>query len=57
MIDPSRFQTLLDAFELKRLFNELGWDNAELAPQQIEVQGQTFTLTRVAQKRGVALFR
>ena len=57
MIDPSRFQTLLDAFELKRLFNELGWDRAELAPQQIEVQGQTFTLTAVAQKRGVALFR
>jgi hypothetical protein len=57
MIDPSRFQALLNAFDLKRLFNELGWDRADLGPQQIEVQGQAFTLTPIAQKRGVALLR
>ena len=56
-IDPARFQKLLEAFSLEQLFNELGWDNAALKPQAITVEGGSFTLTQVAQKRGVAVFR
>ena len=56
-IDPARFQKLLEAFNLEQLFNELGWDNAALKPQTITVEGGSFTLTQVAHKRGVAVFR
>jgi hypothetical protein len=54
-IDAARFQKLLDAFKLEQLFNELGWDHASLKPQQLAVNGEAFTLTAVAQKRGVAV--
>jgi hypothetical protein len=56
-IDASRFQKLLDAFKLEQLFNELGWDHASLKPQELAVNGEAFTLTAVAQKRGVAVLR
>jgi hypothetical protein len=57
MLDPHRFQALLDAGKLKPLFvEELGWENPVLAPQHIEVDGESFTLTQVAHKRGVAVF-
>lgn len=55
-IDPDRFQTLLGEFRLQQLFNELGWDNPALPPQQITVAGDAFTLTQLAHKRGVAVF-
>ncbi len=54
-IDAARFQKLLDAFKLEQLFNELGWDHASLKPQTIAVNGEAFTLSAVAQKRGVAV--
>ena len=54
-IDAARFQKLLNDFKLEQLFNELGWDNASLKPQVIPVSGETFTLTAIAQKRGVAV--
>ncbi|MES1994052.1 MAG: Eco57I restriction-modification methylase domain-containing protein [Pseudomonadota bacterium] len=54
-IDAARFQKLLDAFKLVQLFNELGWDHASLKPQALAVNGDAFTLTAVAQKRGVAV--
>jgi len=54
-IDAARFQKPLDAFKLEQLFNELGWDHASLKPQQLAVNGEAFTLTAVAQKRGVAV--
>ncbi|GHV41199.1 hypothetical protein FACS1894187_22770 [Synergistales bacterium] len=57
-INPKKFQELLDKFDLVRLFiEELGWDNAVLKPQKITVDGEDFTLTPLAQKRGVAIFR
>jgi type I restriction-modification system DNA methylase subunit len=56
-IDASQFQKLLNEFQLSRLFvNELGWDNPSLRPQSVPVNGYTFTLTHVANKRGVAVF-
>ncbi len=56
-IDAARFQKLLNDFKLEQLFNELGWDRASLKPQELPVSGETFTLTAIAQKRGVAVLR
>jgi hypothetical protein len=56
-IDAARFQKLLNDFKLEQLFNELGWDHASLKPQVIAINGEAFTLTAVAQKRGVAVLR
>jgi hypothetical protein len=54
-LDAARFQKLLNAFKLRQLFNELGWDHAGLGPQQLQADGEFFTLTPTAQKRGVAV--
>ena len=56
-IDPARFQKLLNEFKLEQLFNELGWDHASLKAQELLINGETFTLTAIAQKRGVAVLR
>ena len=59
-IDNTRFKKLLEQFDLKKLFNELGWDNPKLQPQVITAKnGQSneeFTLTNIAHKRGVTVF-
>jgi len=56
-IDAAQFQKLLNEFQLSRLFvNELGWENPNLRPQTVPVNGHTYTLTHVAHKRGVAVF-
>lgn len=56
-IDANRFHKLLSEFKLESLFNELGWERATLKPQSIAVNGESFTLSQVAHKRGVAVFR
>lgn len=56
-IKPAPFQSLLEGFRLPQLFNELGWDKPTLKSQTIAAHGELFTLTQVAQKRGVAVFR
>ena len=56
-LDAAGFQKLLGEFKLETLFNELGWERANLRPQAITVNGETFTLTNIAHKRGVAVFR
>ena len=56
-IDAARFQELLNDVKLEQLFNELGWDRAHLQPQEFSLGGETFTLTAIAHKRGVAVFR
>lgn len=55
MIEPARFQKLLSAFKLSQLFNELGWDHPGLGPQPVQSNGASFTLTPIAQKRGVTV--
>jgi hypothetical protein len=55
-IDAARFQQLLNEFKLEKLFNELGWERASLRPQEVTANGDTFTLSNVAHKRGVAVF-
>lgn len=57
-IDATKFQRLLNEFQLGRLFvNELGWENPTLRPQPVPVNGHTFTLTQLAHKRGVSVFQ
>ena len=57
-IDATKFQRLLNDFQLSRLFvNELGWENPTLRPQPVPVNGHTFTLTQLAHKRGVSVFQ
>ena len=55
-IDADSFEKLLSQFDLEKLFNELGWDRSQLSPKKINVDEQTFTLTAIADKRGVAVF-
>lgn len=54
---PAKFQQLLTDFKLPQLFNELGWDQPTLKPQTVTAHGAAFTLTQIAHKRGVAVFR
>ncbi|MDS4057967.1 MAG: SAM-dependent methyltransferase, partial [Candidatus Contendobacter sp.] len=56
-IDAARFQKLLNEFKLGPLFNELGWDRPTFKPQSITANGESFTLTQLAHKRGVTVFR
>ncbi|MGD9888447.1 MAG: hypothetical protein AB7S56_04165 [Halothiobacillaceae bacterium] len=56
-IDAARFQKLLGEIKLEQLFNELGWERPTLKPHSITVNGEEFTLTNIAHKRGVAVFR
>ena len=56
-IDAARFQTLLNDFKLEQLFNELGWDRATIKPQPCATNGESFALSFVAQKRGVAVLQ
>lgn len=57
-IDATKFQRLLNEFQLGRLFvNELGWENPTLRPQPVPVNGHTFTLAQLAHKRGVSVFQ
>jgi hypothetical protein len=56
-LNADRFQELLGQFKLVELFNELGWEKPTLKPQPICAQGKDFTLTQLAHKRGVAVFR
>lgn len=56
-IDSARFQKLLSEFKLEQLFNEFGWERASLKPQTVAANGERFTATQLAHKRGVAVFR
>ena len=56
-LDAARFQKLLSEFKLELLFNELGWDRPTRKPHTVSANGETFTLTPLAHKRGVVVFR
>ena len=56
-IDISRIRQYLKTFDLQPLFiEELGWDHHS-AEYEALVDGQTFTLTAIAEKRGMTAFR
>ena len=52
----SEYRRHLRNFDLKRLFNELGWD-LPAADQRIEADGYAYELTAIAEKRDVHVFR
>jgi hypothetical protein len=55
-LDPTRTRQYLTAGDFRRLFiEELGWDS-HTASLDIPIDGQTFTLIAVAQKRGMVAF-
>lgn len=56
-LEPKRFQELLNDFRFDLLFNELGWDRASAQPHSVQIGDEHFSLTPIAQKRGVTIFQ
>jgi hypothetical protein len=56
MLDTTRIREHLKAFDFSKLFiEELGWDR-HASRLEVPVDGQVFTLTAVAQKRGMVVY-
>jgi len=56
-LDNARVRQLLNIFDLTRLFiEELGWDRLTVS-LTVEVEGETYSLLSVAEKRGVQIFQ
>ncbi len=54
----ARSRSLLQAFDFQPLFiEELGWDYAPNAPLNVSIDGETFILKAVAEKRSVVVLR
>src|SRR6266403_1109367 len=54
-LESTKIRGQLKAFDFKSLFNELGWVHHS-AHHQISADGEMFTLSAVAHKRGVQIF-
>ncbi|MGQ9688767.1 MAG: Eco57I restriction-modification methylase domain-containing protein, partial [Desulfobaccales bacterium] len=56
-IDVARARQLLRNFDFKTLFiEELGWDRHQMLPLAIQVDGTTYTLQALVEKRGLVTF-
>jgi len=56
-IDSQQVQKYLKQFEFKPLFvKELGWDNCKDQPLQFPIEGNTYTLTALVEKRGMVVY-
>jgi len=56
-IDLARVRQYLKNFDFKTLFvEELGWDRHRMQPLNIEVDGSTYTLNALVEKRGLVTF-
>jgi hypothetical protein len=56
-IDLARVRNYLRKFDFKTLFvEELGWDRHRMQPLNIEVDGNTYTLNALVEKRGLVTF-
>ena len=56
-IDLARARQYLRNFDFKTLFvEELGWDRHRMQPLNIEVDGSTYTLNALVEKRGLVTF-
>ena len=56
-LDFKNIQKLLREFRFTNLFTqELGWDYLHLRPRKLTVDGTTFTLSPIAEKRGFQVF-
>ena len=57
LVDQQRAADLLRGFDFKTLFvEELGWDRCQAGPAALAVEGDTYLLEAVAEKRGVRVF-
>lgn len=57
-IDRARVREVLDSFDIKRLFiEELGWDHPPSERLSVMVDGVTYCLEPIAQKRGMVVYR
>ena len=57
ILDLKNTQQLLREFSFTDLFTqELGWDHLHLQPRKLTVDGMTFTLSPIAEKRGFQVF-
>jgi len=54
-ISKTLFKQLINAFQLKELFNELGWNNVR-KKEQVFVENKLYTLDAVAEKKGFVVF-
>jgi len=55
--DRQRIQQYLKAFDFRTLFiEELGWDTLREAPLNISVDGQSYTLRSLVEKRGFKVY-
>jgi Eco57I restriction-modification methylase len=55
-LNRDRYRKMLENGYFKNIFNELGWDNLDIRPLEIEVAGIRFTFTPIAEKRGFQVF-
>jgi hypothetical protein len=56
-IDERRVRALLREFDYVRLFvEELGWDRYQAAPLAVVIDGARYTLSAVAEKRGMVVY-
>ncbi|MGB9177915.1 MAG: hypothetical protein WCB68_01615, partial [Pyrinomonadaceae bacterium] len=56
-LDLKNTQKLLREFSFTALFTqELGWDHLHLQPRELAIDGTTFTLAPIAEKRGFQVF-
>jgi hypothetical protein len=56
-LNTAAVRTYLQAFDFPTLFREeLGWDNPKAPTHRFEIDGHTYTLTPVAEKRGFQVF-
>ncbi|MGO9177192.1 MAG: Eco57I restriction-modification methylase domain-containing protein [Desulfobaccales bacterium] len=56
-IDLARVRQYLKNFDFKTLFvEEMGWDRHRMQPLNIEVDGSTYTLNALVEKRGLVTF-
>ncbi len=57
-LNRTRTRNYLHRGDLRTLFfEELGWDEADIQPPTFDIDGQRYSLTPVAQKRGVYVFQ
>ncbi|MEB3161804.1 MAG: hypothetical protein VKK80_01115, partial [Prochlorothrix sp.] len=57
-LDRQRAQKYLQKFDFESLFiEELGWDQADRVQLPFEVEGESFEVVSIAQKRGFIVYQ
>lgn len=56
-ISPSDASKWVASFDFKTLFNEIGWDWMKIKPIPIKAGTDSYMLTSIAQKRGLAVLQ